>query len=335
MYKIYLAILLFFYSYCSFGQLSDFGEVKFKRADSIANEYSNHSIEDLSILSYKLTSPLASEVEKFRAVYKWVCENIENDYGFYIKNKKMREKLDGQTEKLEEWNNALRPKVFDKLVKSHQTICTGYAYLIKELAYYAGIESHIVNGYGQTIHANVGGKGIANHSWNSVKLNGKWYLCDATWSSGSVLAGQSNFIKNFAEGYFLASPSLFVQNHYPIDSKWLLMETSPSLSEFLNGPIVYKGALNHEIAAVFPQTFNQVVKKGETLKFRLESKENIDQLTLQIIYSGNTKSYFPSIYRDDQGDYCIDHEFKSKGTYDVHVLTAGDYLFTYTVKVSK
>ena len=76
-------------------------------------------------------------------------------------------------------------------------MCTGYAYLIKELCFLANIESEIIDGYARTVRSNIDALDMANHSWNAVKLNNKWYLCDATWSSGYTL-NKSIFINPFS-----------------------------------------------------------------------------------------------------------------------------------------
>ena len=65
----------------------------FAKADSVAALYPDHSLRDLRTLSHKLTTSLSTEEEKFRALYKWVCDNIANDYSFYAINKSKREKL--------------------------------------------------------------------------------------------------------------------------------------------------------------------------------------------------------------------------------------------------
>src|SRR6187402_774547 len=109
-----------------YGQLSDFNRTDFKEADRIAELYPRHSLKDLKVLSDKLTQPLATDVEKFRAIFKWVCLNIESDYALFVENKSMRGKLSG--EKLSKWEEIFSGRVFSVMTAHHRTICTGYAY---------------------------------------------------------------------------------------------------------------------------------------------------------------------------------------------------------------
>lgn len=319
------------------GQLSDFSNYNFNSADSIAAIYVKHPIDNLQELSEKLTSSLPSDLEKFRAIYKWVCDNIENDYEFYLKNKRMREKLNDNPVELKEWNRKFHPKVFNKLVKEYKTVCTGYAYLIKELAYYANIEVELINGYGRTAQANIGGAGIPNHSWNAVNLNDKWYLCDATWSSGSINPQQSSFLKEFSEGYFLSDPNLFIKNHYPLDTNWIFLEQQPALEEFLNGPLIYKGAFNHQIVPTQPSTFHISIKKGESLTFSFSSKLDLTGKTVEIQQRRGSSeiSAYSRVYKNSNGLYCLDQPFNRRGIIDVHLLINHDYIVTYSIEVLK
>ena len=171
-----ITLVLFLISSFAFGQGSDFGHIDFKKADSIALSYEGESLKNLPVLTHKLTASLSTDVEKFRAIYTWVSTNIENDYSSYVKTRKKRKKLSENRKALIVWNNSFTPKVFENLLKYRKTACTGYAYLIRELASLAGIHCKIIDGYGRTATLILDENSIPNHSWNAVELNGKWYL---------------------------------------------------------------------------------------------------------------------------------------------------------------
>ena len=110
-----LTILFLFTFIVSFGQRSDFKNISFKKADSVADSYKGESLNNLPILTQKLTTNLNTDVEKFRSIYTWVCSNIENDYNSYLKTKQKRNKLSKNREALLEWNSSFTPKVFKDL----------------------------------------------------------------------------------------------------------------------------------------------------------------------------------------------------------------------------
>ena len=131
-------------------QIPAFRARDFHKADSVAALYPGHSLTGLKSLADKLTKPFSTDTDKFRAIYRWVCNNIENDYGLYVKNKSRREKLQNRPEELKQWNKKLSPLFFQKLLREHKTVCTGYAYLVRELSFLAGLSCKIIDGYGRT-----------------------------------------------------------------------------------------------------------------------------------------------------------------------------------------
>jgi transglutaminase/protease-like cytokinesis protein 3 len=315
-------------------QTEDFADTDFKKADSIAQLYPNHSLQDLKQLSDKLTTPLATEQEKFRAIYRWICNNIDNDYTLFKKNKHKREKLKDADE-LKKWNTKFAAVVFQTLLRKHKTVCTGYAYLVKEMAYHAGLPCVVINGYGRTAQANIGGPGIANHSWNAVQIHNKWYLCDATWSSGAVDPEKALFVKKYNDAYFLPDPSLFVRNHYPLDSAWILLQDKPTLQAFLTRPLIYSAIFRYKIDQLFPETFLITAAKEETVSFQF-MKSNTHQVEKVELNIQGPKEFYtahPRLHLDENSQYRIDHTFAWKGRYVVHVLLDDNYTFTYNVQI--
>jgi transglutaminase/protease-like cytokinesis protein 3 len=188
----------------------------YAKADSIAALYPDHSLKDLKLLSKKLTSSLTTDKERFRSIYKWVCQNIEYDLDLYDLVNYKRARL-GKKEFIE-WNLNESPAITRLLIDKHRAVCTGYAWLVRELCYHAGISCEVVDG-SKDKNAR-----FPSHSWNAVLLNGKWYLADPTWSSGFFVRGSRVFFPQFEEDYFLADPKVFARNHYPLKKVWTLME---------------------------------------------------------------------------------------------------------------
>lgn len=327
-------LLLIGLSNVTHGQLHDFNNTDFNRADSVAALYPKHALKDLKSLAGKLTHSLPTEEEKFRAIYKWVCSNIEYDYTLFKKNQYKRKNTQ-DPEELKNWNKKIRAQVFRNLRNKQKTVCTGYAYLVKELAMHAGLNCVIVDGYGRTVQSNVRGVGQANHSWNAVQLNNKWYLCDPTWSGGAYDTQLEKYVKKFDDAYFLAEPSLFVRNHYPLDTTWMLVKKKPTLYEFLNGPLIYVNAYHYQFNPVFPHAFDVTVAKGEKVSFKFSNndKRAIEKTNLVVNRSGTVNTLPMAVQMDATGQYCMDYIFTTKGTHIVHILLNDSYVVTYSVTV--
>lgn len=326
-------------------QLADFRHADFHRADSIADIYFGEPVTDLPELSRKLTSPLSGEEEKFRAVYKWVCNNIEFDYELFRINREKRDKVDSP-EALLAWNKKVTPVVYKHMVAERKTICTGYAWLVQQLAQHAGIACVIVDGYGRNATVNVRKSGKANHSWNAVKLNGKWYVCDPTWASGAYDADRELFVKNYDDSYFLADPKVFIRNHYPLDVRWTLLEDAkllpettasntslPTFQQFLNGPLTYGSAYHNNVTQLFPETLDIEVNRNEPVNFRFASDRMMERIELSVNGPDDLKIIKPEFSRNEAGMYSVSHAFTQKGKHIVHVMLNSSYAFTYIVTV--
>ena len=136
--KTFGLLLSFCIAFYGNAQPSDFEHINFKKADSIALVYKGSNLKNLPDLAHNLTSILNTDIERFRAIYMWVCMNVSNDYGLYLKNKRKRKKFEGDSLKLETWNEDFKKKLFSKLRKRKIIIycCTGSTETINHLAIY-------------------------------------------------------------------------------------------------------------------------------------------------------------------------------------------------------
>ena len=333
--KMKNTILIFFVLSFSLvhAQISDFKNINFTRADNISKLNEGESIKNLPLLCYKLTNKLDSEVEKFRAIYTWVSTNIKGDNSMHRKVRRTRGKLKGDSVSLNKWNRNYKKTVFKTLIKRKKTMCTGYAYLIKEMARIINIDSKIIDGYGRSVSSNVSELGMPNHSWNAVKLNNKWYLCDATWSSG-YMNENGSFIKDYNDGYFLADAKLFSKDHFPIHKTWLL-NSSLSSKQFVEAPLVYGKIFKHKTIPVLPLKMEVQTKKGNAVNFKLKLLKNNSSKKISLVsFLGSNQKKLPIYEYKKEGNIVqFKHDFNWKGNYDIHLKVNNDIVATYTVKV--
>lgn len=334
--KYLILINIFIFTICSNAQSSDFKSIKFKTADSIAMFYKGEDLDNLPQLAYKLTANLTTDVERFRAIYMWVCTNISNDYKSFLKNKYNRIKYQNDSLKLHTWNINFSKTLFKTLQKRKRTICTGYAYLVRELASFADIDCKIVQGYSKTSATQIDKLTAPNHSWNAVKLNGKWYLCDPTWASGIVNLETNRFQFQYNDGYFLTTPALFALNHFPSDKSWLLTTANTTtFKQFLAAPILYGSAFSKLESHNSPKQLHQNVLKHEVIHFKYLLKDNIStSKTYFLLNDGNyiTKK-FPIALKKTNTILELDYQFTKTGMYDLHLYIENKLIATYTFNV--
>lgn len=334
--KFWPIVFFFAFVFNVQAQLSDFENINFEKADAIAKKYKGEELHNLNQLVEKLTEHLNSDVERFRAIYMWVCTNISNDYSLYSKNTRKRNRYLNDPVLLETWNAEFKKEIFKQLVENKQTICTGYAYLVKEMAQIADIECEIVHGYGKTSTMNVDNITAPNHSWNAVKINNKWYLCDPTWASGLIDPDTFQFKFDFKDGLFLPSPELFVMNHYPLDKKWMLIETNqPTFEMFLQAPLIYNRAYANLSDHIFPLEMHNIIKKDVPIAFKYKLAKSIDSSNVMLMIDDGHQTIETKPLKSQLSDsyLTIEYQFEKRGFYDVHLVINNDLISTYTFRV--
>lgn len=86
-------------------QVSDFKSIDFTVADNIANLKKGRSLDNFPLLAHELTYKLNTDVEKFRAIYTWVCTNIKGDLSVGDKVLHKRKKHKNDSLSYAKWNN--------------------------------------------------------------------------------------------------------------------------------------------------------------------------------------------------------------------------------------
>lgn len=335
MIKSFLYILILFLSFQTEAQKQDFAHIDFDNADRIAKSHTNASLRNMPVLVYNLINTLTTDVEKFRAIHTWVCLNIESDHYFSDATIKKRRQLINNKAALAKWNTKVQSKVYKKLLREKKTICSGYAYILKTLCNLATIECEIVNGYARTVSTNVNTVDFPNHSWNVVKLNNTWYFADTTQASGFFNLDEAQFIKNYIEGYFLPEPELFAKNHFPLETKWLLLEDAVTLTSFVKGPIIYQNSYKYGVIPLNPEILVTKIKTGEAVVFRFKILNSEVLKTTKLLLSSGfrSKTIVPNSTAYKNGILELKHQFNKKGQYDVHLKINNTVMSSCTVNV--
>ncbi len=332
--KLIFVTLFIFSSLNIYSQSLDLAERDFSKPDSIAKVFKGYSLKKLPRLSYQLTHQFDNDFDKFRAIFIWVSTNISSSHHLVEKVSRKRKKYRSDSLAFSSWNASYNKKFFKNLLINKSTVCTGYAYLIQEMALMAGIENTIVNGYLKSSTYPFPEIDVPNHSWNAVRLNNKWYLCDATLASGYYFIDKDEFVFDFNGGYFLASPEIFKKSHFPLEKKWTLLNDNLTFEEFVEGPIIYDDAFNNNITPVFPKNINIRAKKGVPIEFQFKlCHSSSNEIPAISMITNNQPLDAEIIQQDDL--LKISYAFKHKGFYDIHFNIGKEIFTSYSIKVSK
>ena len=239
-----------------YGATDQIARQDFSEIDLLARqlEYSGSSVTELAKLLEQNTE---TELAKARIIYAWITQHITYDLPAFF----------------DAINNDLYPEVNpEKVLRDRTTICSGYSNLYYALAEAMNLESVIVVGYakGATPEDDTRYQKV-NHAWNSVRIDGAWYLLDTTFGAGSVR--EQKFVPEYKPYYFATSPNEFINNHYPQDRAWQLLEQSYSRAEFDNLPNI--AARFYNLGLKLASHYQYIIDASNRIDIKLKAPENI------------------------------------------------------------
>jgi len=206
MYNFLLLRLLFLAKCCCF-TLPLLAQTDFGNVDAYASRLRIRG-NDIEQLTDTLTAPFSTELQKARAIFVWISENIAYDCG-------SENRLEAEPEE------AIDPLYYTQvqlgnILKTRRTRCEGFAFTFKLMCNLSGIYCSIQEGF-----ARFGGEKVdpatvmPNHAWNAVCLDGNWFEIDV--SAGSGACEGRRFRAGRKEEYFCMSPKLLERLYIPID----------------------------------------------------------------------------------------------------------------------
>ncbi|MBV9960947.1 MAG: hypothetical protein JO072_01755 [Parafilimonas sp.] len=270
--KLLFSLALIFFFYNSFSQ---YKAVNFSSIDVRAENIDAPTVDSLSHL---LTNSYTTELEKVRSIFYWITDHISyNTIRFqpqpvaYIDDGAEAD-YDADT-----IYKTLDERVAGLVLKRGYALCDGYARLFKSLCDFAGIKSVVITGYARSGFNS--GQFRCNHKWNAVMIDSNWYLLDATWASGYLNFSGREFIKDFNANYFLTPPKYFIQDHYPDDIKWALLDNTPTLNEFNRSPFK-QPSFNYKIVSYTPSKGIINATVGDTITIALRTIDDKKNLLL-------------------------------------------------------
>lgn len=180
----------------------------FQAADDHARTLSFEGEKDIIRITDSLTTPFVTELEKGRAIFIWITENISYDCG-------------RQNHLRKEPDEALHPLYYTQqqlqlILATRRTRCDGYAFLFRLMCRLAGIYATTMEGYARFSGEKVDPATVMpNHAWNAACFDGAWYEMDATAAAGQC--DNDRFLRVYGGQFFLMRESLLERLYVPIN----------------------------------------------------------------------------------------------------------------------
>lgn len=278
-----LLFLFFLTSFVAHGQV-------FAPVDNIVSDYPRYTTPQQ--LANKIAQDFKDDASKARAAFKWLTNNIRYDLEEYYQPKRVISfRYSNEEERLKKLQ-AIKDKIVKDAFLTKMGVCEEYAQSFKKVADLLGLEAQVIKGYVRNSAQEIGKvPRRTNHAWNSVKINNRWVLLDATWAAGYLYNGA--WRKNFNEYYFAVDPKKIGRTHFPDDRKWQIALNQNSLTEFYNQPIYAQNFLRSNMEVISPKSGSLTISKNENVVLKIKNLTPENRLYYN--YRGQRYSERPKI----------------------------------------
>ena len=155
-------------------------------------------------------------------------------------------------------------------------MCEDYSRLFKAMCDETGLESVMVTGNARDFYKPYRNAHDNPHAWNAVKIDGEWYLLDATWAAGYTNPEVTKFTRKLMPGFFMTQPEWFVQGHFPDEEQWQLLDRPVDKKSFSKLPLINFGQDRYPIT----DFSEQVTTNGGEMEFRIKLEQKPKYLEL-------------------------------------------------------
>jgi hypothetical protein len=231
--RISRSVILIFLSLCSLVKAQSTGS--FQSLDNYVRKCPVSATQTITSLADYLQKACKTDMQKARAIYVWITDNINYDKVAYNSGK---------------YNDCSAEGV----LRSRKSVCEGFSSLFLSLGLKMNLEIRQLSGYAKGYSYTTGNNTFnqPNHSWNIIKINGKWRLFDVTWGQGFGYTdnnGKLACVKEYSEFWFNTDPYAFIFTHFPTDSTCTLIDSPIGLNEFCKLPYLQPDDFQHGITA--------------------------------------------------------------------------------------
>jgi transglutaminase/protease-like cytokinesis protein 3 len=104
-------------------------------------------------LALRITKNCATDLEKSKAIFKWIATHISYDH-------ELRNDV-----KLQQEFYTSEKKVIQKVLERRKALCGGYAFLFKDLCTQVGVQSDLIHGYSKKYYQQSKATKKPDHTW--------------------------------------------------------------------------------------------------------------------------------------------------------------------------
>ncbi|KAL4236037.1 hypothetical protein ACF0H5_004423 [Mactra antiquata] len=295
-------------------------------------------------LVHELTDGLLTDLEKVRAIFRWITVKDLNVMDF------------------DESANADTPL---GLLRGIKYGTETYHVLFMRLCSYAGLHCVEIKGHSKSVGYEPGMRiqpEMFQNTWNAVLIDGDWRLVQCNWGArhlvlnkdrkrgGSAGKSKENGVNGedktktddksgkskdkiryqYDEHYFLTDPDQFIQEFWPKEKEWQLLEAPISLDEFEALPFV-RSVFFH-FGMRFDRTMPAVIETNERggadIRIRIPETYENDLVFYYQLRFADTERKLEATYRGANLErFVFQTTLDNTAMFSIHVPTTGEYYF--------
>jgi len=254
---------------------------EFHDVDTRAITVAQEDQKTFTDLVRQLVGGCANDVEKARAIFRWITVKNLNSLMF--------EDVDGGDTPL-------------GLLRGIKFGTESYHVLFKRLCSYAGLHCVVIKGYSKSAGYQPGVKFEDNrfrNSWNAVYVAGAWRFVQCNWGARHLVnakevpkpgkAKSDSLRYEYDDHYFLTDPKEFIYEFYPLQSEWQLLKNPITLAEFEELPFVRSLFFRYQLS--FPSDNMKSVMHTDSTGATTIRLEMPSHMQNSLIFHYNLKFY--------------------------------------------
>lgn len=211
-----MSIRLWIFTFCVLISTITWASTPFEAVDAHARACPENRAKNVENLANYLLEGATTDLEKARAAYVWISENICYDD--------------------EAFNDNRVRNIFPKAVlKNRRAICEGFSNLYQKLGELMGLNIKKVVGYAKGFGFQPTRRlRIPDHAWNIIEIGGEWRVFDVTWGSGyaEIENGKLKTRKGFETFWFNLDPYAAIFSHLPQNQTYAMVNPVPTVKQF-------------------------------------------------------------------------------------------------------
>ncbi|KAK6188332.1 hypothetical protein SNE40_004527 [Patella caerulea] len=273
-------------------------------------------------LTQQLTENLITDLEKARAIYRWITVKDLN---------------------VMEFDESLVTDTPMGLLRGIKYGTETYHVLFMRLCSYAGLHCVEIKGHSKSVGYEPGMKitpETFQNTWNCVLIDGDWRLIQCNWGARHLVMNKDkerDKVKRrdqiryqYDEHYFLTDPDEFIQEFWPHDPKWQLLDCPLTLEDFEALPFVRSVFFHYGMQ--FDQHKSAVLETGEKggIKISLRIPEHYENdlvFFYQLRFADKERRNDLTYRGANLERFVFQAMVDNQVTFSIHVPTVAEYFF--------